>query len=270
MKNRCREGEYLLYMGFYQLSKEERQRVVLLINSEIEGGFRENNPENIIKYFSNTDTYIRKNAYLAVGRIYRDNTELQQGIIRFLAEAFNSKEEKVRQTVIYSAGEIGIIEFDKVSFLLKRGLFDEHHSVRNAVIGAMKNMGQKNPIPILSFSKEFLHHPDKEVRRQIVHGLELRGRTHPEDILPLLKELEFDKSKRVQDTLIHVIGQISYKKGCLEKVIAHLKNWENKEVVEKSIEEIIDTHLRYKNFSYKTCEEAKEYIRNNIFEGRDI
>jgi hypothetical protein len=147
---------------------------------------------------------------------------------------------------------------------METGLFDAHHSVRNAVIGSMKKAGEKNPKPVLSFAKKYLNHSDKEIRREICHGIELRGRTHPQDILPLLKKLQHDKTARVRNTLVHVLGQIAYKKGCLETVIADLKNWENKELVTDAIEEIIDVHDRYKNFSILTQKEAKEYIDRHL------
>jgi hypothetical protein len=92
-----------------------------------------------------------------------------------------------------------------------------------------------------------------------------RQGTHPQDILPLLKELQHDKTARVRNTLVHVIGQISYKKGCLETVLNDLKTWENKELVSDAIEEIIDVHERYKNFAAKTQEEAKKVISFNNF-----
>jgi hypothetical protein len=57
-----------------------------------------------------------------------------------------------------------------------------------------------------------------------------------------------------------VIGQIAYKKGCLAIVITELKTWENKKLVGDAIEEIIDVHHRYKNFSALTQEEAIAYI----------
>lgn len=125
-------------------------------------------------------------------------------------------------------------------------------------------MGEKNPVPTLEFAKQFLHHENKEIRREICHGIELRGRTHPQDILPLLKELQDDKTARVRNTLVHVLGQIAYKKGCLETVIKDLKTWKNKELVADVIDEIIDVHDRYKNFSVKTQEEAIKYIEKNF------
>ena len=75
--------------------------------------------------------------------------------------------------------------------------------------------------------------------------------------------MQNDKTVRVRKTLIHVLGQIAYKKGCLEIVIADLKQWENKELVAKAIEEIIDVHDRYINFSEKTQKQAIDYIEKN-------
>jgi hypothetical protein len=61
-----------------------------------------------------------------------------------------------------------------------------------------------------------------------------------------------------------VLGQISYKKGCIEKVIAHLKTWNNQILVEKALEKIIDVHKRYSKFSDKSPEEVQEYIRKEF------
>ena len=117
---------------------------------------------------------------------------------------------------------------------------------------------------MLSWANKYLYHKDKEIRREICHGIELRGRTHPEDILPMLKELQHDPTSRVKNTLVHVLGQIAYKKGCLATVIQHLNTWDNREVVEKAIEEIIDLHHRYKSFAILTQQQAKEYIDKNL------
>ena len=145
---------------------------------------------------------------------------------------------------------------------MERGLFDTHHSVRNAVIGSVKKMGEKNPKPVLALAKKYLHHEDKEIRREICHGIELRGRKYPQDILPLLRELQDDKTQRVRSTLVHVLGQIAYKKGCLATVVADLRTWHNRELVADALAEIIDVHDRYKAFSAMTQDEARDYIEN--------
>ncbi|HEX8516385.1 MAG TPA: HEAT repeat domain-containing protein [Bacteroidia bacterium] len=253
-------------MAFYDLDKEKRIELVAEMNKVILSGISTGNNTHLIQYFSDEDTYIRKTAYLAIGRIYKANAHLQGQILEVLTSLSGYSNEKVRQACINAAGEIGMVHFEAIASLMEHGLFDEHHIVRNAVIGSIKKMGEKNPGPTLSFARRFLHHPDKEIRREICHGIELRGRTHPQDILPMLKELQFDKAPRVRNTLVHVIGQIAYKKGCLETVIADLNKWENKELVRDALEEIIDVHDRYKDFAIKTQEEAIEYIEG-VYKG---
>jgi len=248
-------------MGFYALDKSQRDFLVEQIGREISLDFKTGNENFIKKYFSDEDTYIRKTAYIATGRIYCGaDKRLKTGIIANLDTLFHEDDPKIRQTVINAAGEIGKDDFAVVQHFFDKGLFDTHHSVRNAVIGSMKKMGERNHVPVLDWSRGYLHHEDKEIRREICHGIELRGRTYPEDILPLLKELQHDKTKRVYSTLVHVIGQISYKKGCLEKVVCDIITWENKQLVAEAIDEIIDVHDRYRNFSFYTQDEAKKCI----------
>jgi hypothetical protein len=175
-----------------------------------------------------------------------------------------SDDYSVHQTVINAAGEIGKTDFAIVQYFFDTGLFDIHHAPRNSVIGSIKKMSEVNPKPVLKWAKHYLHHPDKEVRREICHGIELRGRKYPQDILPLLQQLEFDTTARVRNTLVHVLGQIAYKKGCLETVVAHLRKWKNKTLVKDALEEIIDVHDRYQNFSFYTKKQAEKYIFNNL------
>lgn len=247
-------------MSFYELTKEERTKLVEKISKEILAEINSGKFPKTISCFSDEDTYIRKSAYLSIGRIYFANNNLQNKIIKLLDFLLKEEDFKVRQTTINAAGEIGKKEFEIVKHFFDKGLFDAHHSVRNAVIGSVKKMGEVNPKPVLLWAKGYLHHPDKEIRREICHGIELRGRTHPQDILPLLKELQHDKTVRVRKTLVHVLGQIAYKKGCLEAVVEHLKTWENKQLVQDALEEIIDVHDRYKDFAVKTQEQAIQYI----------
>lgn len=227
-------------MKYYDMKKDERKKYNEYIYIDILSAIESNNLENLYQYSSNEDTYIRKATYQTIARLFKNKTNLTYKIIETLNKLYQSNIEMVRQTAINAAGEVGIYNFELVEHLFDVALFDSHHSVRNAVIGSVKKMSEKNSIPILLWAKKYLLHSDKEVRREICHGIELRGRTHPQDILPLLKELQYDTTNRVKTTLIHVLGQISYKKGCLETVISHLNNWENKELIYKAVDEIID------------------------------
>lgn len=251
-------------MGFYDLQKEDRLRKVQQIHEQLRTALETNNPSTILEYFADEDTYIRKTAYQSVGKLFHQEPNLRDTIIIFLSELLTKDLHHIRQTAINAAGEIGKKHFGIVEMFFDRGLFDKHHSVRNAVIGSIKKMGEKNPLPVLKWARKYLHHPDKEIRREICHGIELRGRTHPEDILPLLRELQDDPATRVKSTLIHVLGQISYKKDCLAKVIDHLKHWENTVLVTKAIEEIIAVHERYSDFAALTPRQAKKYIEDTV------
>lgn len=250
-------------MAFYDLSKQERDKLVANIHDTLLVDLKSNKSKNAIRFFSDDDTYIRKSAYLSLGRIYVSNKVLHTKIIQLLDALLPEEDFKVRQTAINAAGEIGKTDFAVVQHIFDTGLFDKHHSPRNAVIGSIKKMGEVNPKPVLKWAKKYLKHPDKEIRREICHGIELRGRKHPQDILPLLQELQHDSTSRVRSTLVHVIGQIAYKKNCLKTVIAHLKNWENKQLVADALEEIIDVHNRYRNFSALSQTEAIQYITDN-------
>jgi len=247
-------------MAFYDLPKEKREQVVLQIQKEILVGLTKRQPAYLLKHFSDEDTYIRKTAYLAIGKLHQADALRLPAMISLLNDLWLHDDFKVRQTVVNAAGEIGKRDFTAVQHFFDQGLFDGHHSVRNAVIGSVKKMGEINPKPVLAWAETYLTHADKEIRREICHGIELRGRKHPQDILPLLQRLENDPTKRVSSTLVHVIGQIAYKKGCLATVIEHLKTWTNKDLVAKALDEIIDVHERYKDFAALSQEDAIAYI----------
>lgn len=250
-------------MAFYDLTKQERLNLVTVIKNEITDDVLNNNFIQTTSYFSHDDTYIRKSAYLSLGRIYFERETLKKPIILMLDKFLPNEDFKMRQTVINAAGEVGKKDFAVVKHFFDKGLFDPHHSLRNAVIGCIKKMAEINPEPVLAWASGYLHHENKEIRREICHGIELRGRKHPADILPMLKELQYDKTARVRNTLVHVIGQIAYKNGCLATVVEHLKTWENKQLVKDAIEEIVDVHYRYRNFSTLTQEEAIQYIASH-------
>ena len=256
--NRCTD------CGFYDLSKEERTKLVRKMDHVIQQDLQSENSESIRRYASDCDTHIRKNAYLRIGRIYRDDRDMRARILITLVNLFRDPDEKVRQTVVRALGEIGRTEADNIMGMLEIALGDTHHSVRNAVVGALKRMGEKNPKPTLDFARRFLHHSDPNIRREIVHGIELRGRTHPKEVLPLLKAVQNDSDRKVRKTVIHVLGPISYKKGCLEEVVSALKEWENGDLVDAALKEIRDVHGRYEQFSDRSQKEAMEYVEQQF------
>jgi HEAT repeat protein len=251
-------------LGFYDLPEKERKEIFSKMENEISKGFSKGETTKILEYAGNDDTYIRKNAYIIIGKLYQQNEKLRNTILQILKELYVYADEKVRQTTVYAYGEIGKIDPSEIMIYLELALSDAHHSVRNAVISSIKQMVQNQPKTIMKLVKKYLIHPNPKVRKDIIQGIEIRGRTNPEDVLPVLKEAQYDTDEQVRKTLIHVLGQISYKNGCLEKVITELKKWENKNLVKQAIVEILEAHKRYADFAAKTYQEAKKYIEINF------
>lgn len=255
-------------MGYYDMNKEERKQFVLKMEEELIYDLKNNKDSLTLHYSADNDVYIRKNVSNILGRIYRDQGLFKDEIMHMAVDLLKNNDENVRQTAVYLLAEIGKKDADMVFEYLETALRDSHHKVRNGVMSALKIMGQTNPEPTLKFAKVFIHDSDPEVRRKVVHGIELRGRTHPEDILPLLKELQDENNPQVRKMIIHVLGQISYKKECLEKVTSALKTWKNRKLVEDTIPYILEVHRKYP-FSSKTPEEAEKYLKEN-FKGCQI
>jgi vesicle coat complex subunit len=252
-------------MPFYDLAKEERKQKYDTILNVILSDLEQNESAAIRQLFGDEDTYIRKAAYLSIGKLFLSQPKLHGNILKMLTTLMENESPKVRQTVINSCGEIAMIDFGPVQHLFEIGMNDSHHFVKNAVTGSLKKAGNKNPVPVIKFIKNNIQNNSPEIRRILAHGLELRGRTHPEEIMPVLKLLQFEKHARVRPMLIHIVGQISYKKGCLGKVVAELLTWEDKKLAEDCFKEIIKQHDHINNH-FKTVEtlsplECEEYIK---------
>ena len=127
-------------MAFYDLPKQERIHVVANMSNDILNEIESAEFKNTFSYFSNEDTYIRKSAYLSVGRLYFTNKTLQPKVIQMLDSFLLQDDFKIRQTVINAAGEIGKRDFEIVQHFFDFVLVDAHHSPRNAGIGAVKKM----------------------------------------------------------------------------------------------------------------------------------
>jgi oligoendopeptidase F len=71
-------------VAFYDLSKPERDFLVNLLIQEIESDLHYGQTKKILSYFSDEDTYIRKAAYLAMGKLFYDQQHVQSTIFSVL------------------------------------------------------------------------------------------------------------------------------------------------------------------------------------------
>ncbi len=243
-------------MAFYDLNTSQRKEICAKIESDISSAIKLHTYNVILPYFENSDTYIRKLAYLAIGNAYKKQIVSLIDIMILLETLYNSSNTHTRQTTIYACGEIALFDFEAVKPLLIKAISDSHSSVRNAVIGSLKKSGEKNPKAIIPFCREHILSENPETRRLMCHGLELRGRAHPEEVIDILKLLQYEKVRKVKNMLIHVLGQISYKKGCLRYTAFQVKAWENPNIYPLYRNEVIKVHERYEKFSEFTQQEV--------------
>lgn len=259
-------------MGFYDLNKEQRQLKYLEIQDLVEQWIECDDLSSLVGLFNDDDTYIRKAGYLAIGKIYQQNPALRIKLIAILEELLVDNSPLVSQSVIQGAGEIAKKDFLAVEAIFIKGLDIPSHFSRNALTGALKKAGERNPQAVIDFVGPYLNTHDPEVRRLMVHGLELRGRTHPQEILPLLRQMQFEKHKRVRPMVIHIFGQISYKKGCLDKVLAELLTWDDEGLVKDCLEEVIGQHYHinqhFKTINTLSGSECESYIKEKWFDGK--
>ena len=248
-------------MGYYDLPKEEREKYKSLIENTIISSIKANTINESMSFLSDNDTYIRKVVYQSIGILYKQNKELRPVVVAWLEQLYDNTDEKVRQTIIYACGEIAGIDFIAIEKLFTKGMYDPHHSVRNAFTGSLKISGNKNH-DIIVFCDKYILSDEPEIRRLICHGLELRGREHPQEIIGFLKKLQHDKNKRVRQMLIHVLGQISYKKGCFYFVENEIFSWGNDSIYEAFQKEVIEVHGRYEKFSELSKNDVIEFFEN--------
>ncbi len=78
-------------MGFYDLTKEEREKRVNEIRAGIEQELTKKSPPRTLGWFTNEDTYIRKSAYLSIGRLYSENKQMRSGIVQRLDRMLNEE-----------------------------------------------------------------------------------------------------------------------------------------------------------------------------------
>ena len=256
-------------MRFYDLSKSERAALVERIHHEVESSLRRGSIGPLREYAASRDTYVRRHAYVTVGRLFREDLSLRSRIVEVLRHLSADENEYVRQTAVYAWGEVGKQDPDLAIVEIESAVHDSSHVVRNGAIGALKQMGAVHPEQVVGLARRLWSHPSPEVRRVVLHGMELRGRTHPEDILPVLKKFTHDTDPRVRRMLIHVLSQISYKEGCLPKVVAALKEWDDKELLTAAVREILRVHERYAKFSHLSPEEARRYIESHLSPARE-
>ena len=99
-------------MGFYDLDKQDRVALIGQISSNIAADLHSGKDRMLRQYFADDDTYIRKSAYLAIGKLYSAHGLPRTSIISALNALLSADDPKIRQTAVNAAGEIGKTDFN--------------------------------------------------------------------------------------------------------------------------------------------------------------
>lgn len=125
-------------MAFYDLTRDERKLKYINIENNISKAVKNKELREIKAQFDHHDTYFRKAAYLAVGKIYTSDSKVLQNILECLNKLYEHESERIIKTVIFSCREIAIYDFESVKVFFNKGMIDYHHTVRIAVVGSLK------------------------------------------------------------------------------------------------------------------------------------
>ena len=68
-------------MGFYDLDKEARQKLVCKIETEVLADIKAGKAGNLESYAADSDTYIRKAVYQAIANLYNNEKSLKPKIL---------------------------------------------------------------------------------------------------------------------------------------------------------------------------------------------
>lgn len=249
-------------MELRHLSKEKKNIQMDKISNEIICGLDTRDYENILNHAGDKDNQVIKHVSIVLADAYKDES-LKANLSKLLEEMSASSDEKVRKTMVLTAGEIGKKNAEDIFPILEFAMDDESEVVQKTAISALKIMCDKNPGPSLKLASSLIGHENPEIRKGIIHGLELRGKKYPEDVLPILTAIQNEKHKSVVNVIIHVMGRISYRKGSVEKVVEELKTWTNRWLVKKSAQEIISFHGKHTKFASRSHEEIEKYLTEN-------
>lgn len=93
-------------INFAELPKEARDKFLEVLNAEIELDIARGTVENIQKYASSTDEFVRRNTYLVLGRIYSTHFDLKEKVYIQVDKLLREANSQVRETAVLAFGEI--------------------------------------------------------------------------------------------------------------------------------------------------------------------
>ena len=97
-------------MKFSELPKEAKDKFLEALRLDIERDLAKGTYENIKKYASDTDEFVRKNTYLILGKYFSTQIELKDKVYFTVDQLLRDANSQIRQTAVLAFSEM--MKFD--------------------------------------------------------------------------------------------------------------------------------------------------------------
>ena len=97
-------------MKFSELPKEAKDKFLEVLKSEIELDLAKGTYDNIRKYASDTDEFVRKNTYLILGKYFSTQIHLKDKVYLTVDQLLRDANAQIRQTAVLAFSEM--MKFD--------------------------------------------------------------------------------------------------------------------------------------------------------------
>ena len=93
-------------MKISELPKEAKEKFIEVLTSEIELDLARGTYENIRKYASDTDEFVRTNTYLILGKYFSTHIQLKEKVYLAVDQLLRDANSQIRQTAVLAFSEM--------------------------------------------------------------------------------------------------------------------------------------------------------------------
>lgn len=130
-------------MKISELPKEAKDRFLEALRADIELDLARGTYENIRKYASDTDEYVRKNTYIVLGKIYSTHFHLKDQVYFAVDKLLKDTNSQIRQTAVLAFGELMKLEPKRAIDLLVKVKPSDILWLPREVLEIARKMGRK-------------------------------------------------------------------------------------------------------------------------------
>lgn len=123
--------------------KEAKDKFLEALRADIELDLARGTYDNIRKYASDTDEYVRKNTYIILGKIYSTHFHLKDQVYFAVDKLLKDANSQIRQTAVLTFGELMKLDPRRAIDLLTKVRPSDILWLPREVIDIVRKMGRK-------------------------------------------------------------------------------------------------------------------------------